>query len=84
MPATRFAFASAPLTLRREDFSDYEDELEDGSEDVAVELVDVADDSLEAVDAVDAIDGTDDAAAAEDVETPERVSHVAARWNRIA
>ena len=30
-----------------EDFSDYEDELEDGSEDVAVELVDVADDSLE-------------------------------------
>ena len=52
----------------------FEDELEDGSEDVAVEVVDVedvADDSLEAVDAVDAIDGTDDAVAAEDVETPE-------------
>lgn len=57
-----------------EDFSEFEDELEDGSEDVAVEVVDVedvADDSLEAVDAVDAIDGTDDAVAAEDVETPE-------------
>ena len=54
-----------------EDFSEFEDELEDGSEDVAVEVVDVADDSLEAADAVDAIDGIDDAFAAEDVETPE-------------
>ena len=46
-------------------------DAEDGSEDVAVEVVDVADDSLEAVDAVDAMDGTDDVVAAEDVETPE-------------
>lgn len=57
-----------------EDFSEFEDELEDGSEDVAVEVVDVEDvagDSLELVDAVDAVDASNDAVAAEDVETPE-------------
>ena len=48
-----------------EDFSEYEDELENAGEDVAVEVFDVADAADEGVEVVDA------AEVADDVETPE-------------
>ena len=48
-----------------EDFSEYEEELEDAGEDVTVEVFDVADAVDEGVEAVDAVE------AVNDIETPE-------------
>ena len=48
-----------------EDFSEFEDELEDGGEDVAVEVVDVADAADEGVEAIDAADAAYDAETSE-------------------